>query len=359
MTNAFLITFNCAKLDQSMSFRDVLPAILPSDSPDLLVFAFQELLPILSSLSKDDIPNHLRQLQTLLKETVAQRYSLVYWPSTCLYLGAVGLFVLSKQPLQRVKTASAACGMLCSSLKGACALRFVYNEEEYTVVSAHMSANEGFLERRIADSKRLIRGLDFGDGYSVIKPQCHTFFMGDLNFRTASGGPQVEGRQSDDAEPLLSQDELQQAMSVGDCFVGFEEAPVSFKPTYKYHLGTTRYNNKRAPSWCDRILFLKYSISPVVAYDSVRTLRSSDHEAVYLNISTTSLPVVHISEQCLLTDTSGRTEDVSLSNYVQFDAYLTIVGDVVIRGGLLGATTTQGRVVVGLLLLYALYKLFL
>ena len=33
------------------------------------------------------------------------------------------------------------------------------------------------------------------------------------------------------------------------------QAPISFPPTYRLIVGTTRYDLKRTPSWCDRILY--------------------------------------------------------------------------------------------------------
>jgi phosphatidylinositol-bisphosphatase len=44
------------------------------------------------------------------------------------------------------------------------------------------------------------------------------------------------------------------------CFEGFDEAKITFKPTYKYQAGTDRYDERpektiRSPAWCDRVLW--------------------------------------------------------------------------------------------------------
>jgi hypothetical protein len=47
---------------------------------------------------------------------------------------------------------------------------------------------------------------------------------------------------------------------LGRIFQGFTEGKITFKPTYRYLVGTDQYDRKpegkmRCPSWCDRILF--------------------------------------------------------------------------------------------------------
>jgi inositol polyphosphate 5-phosphatase INPP5B/F len=59
---------------------------------------------------------------------------------------------------------------------------------------------------------------------------------------------------------LLPHDELQQQMKARKAFHdGWQEGPITFLPTYKYDVGSVGVfdssEKKRAPSWCDRILF--------------------------------------------------------------------------------------------------------
>ncbi|GAB7362461.1 hypothetical protein MBLNU230_g2783t1 [Neophaeotheca triangularis] len=59
---------------------------------------------------------------------------------------------------------------------------------------------------------------------------------------------------------LLPHDELRQQMAARKAFNdGWREGPVTFLPTYKYDAGTVGVfdssEKKRAPSWCDRILY--------------------------------------------------------------------------------------------------------
>lgn len=59
---------------------------------------------------------------------------------------------------------------------------------------------------------------------------------------------------------LISHDELHQQMKAGNAFhEGWQEGPVTFLPTYKYDPGSVGIfdssEKRRAPSWCDRILY--------------------------------------------------------------------------------------------------------
>lgn len=59
---------------------------------------------------------------------------------------------------------------------------------------------------------------------------------------------------------LLPHDELQQQMKLRKAFHdGWQEGPINFLPTYKYDAGSVGVfdssEKKRAPSWCDRILY--------------------------------------------------------------------------------------------------------
>ncbi|KAI0536147.1 type II inositol-1,4,5-trisphosphate 5-phosphatase [Xylaria digitata] len=61
-------------------------------------------------------------------------------------------------------------------------------------------------------------------------------------------------------DSLLSHDQLQRVMKNEKAFhEGWREGPITFLPTYKYDVGTVGLfdssEKKRAPSWCDRILY--------------------------------------------------------------------------------------------------------
>lgn len=83
-------------------------------------------------------------------------------------------------------------------------------------------------------------------------------WAGDFNYRVSL--PTADARRiatSDDFDSLLSEDQLSLALMAKECFVGYTEAPITFRPTYKYDPSSDVYDSsekQRVPSWTDRIL---------------------------------------------------------------------------------------------------------
>ena len=120
-------------------------------------------------------------------------------------------------------------------------------------------------------------------------------WFGDFNYRiieTVSTERCFELACGDDGdlEQLRSRDQLNTERAAGRSFHGFVEAPLSFRPTYKFQPGTSSYESRpekklRAPAWCDRILWrASPGTDPAhvrqLFYGSVDGLQSSDHKPV-------------------------------------------------------------------------------
>ncbi|TQS32376.1 hypothetical protein Golomagni_07307 [Golovinomyces magnicellulatus] len=83
---------------------------------------------------------------------------------------------------------------------------------------------------------------------------------------------------------LLERDQLLAARRKNPSFRlrAFEELPITFDPTYKYDVGTDRYDTsekKRSPAWCDRILFRSSGKIQQMDYQR-HEVRVSDHRPV-------------------------------------------------------------------------------
>ncbi|KAF2860898.1 DNase I-like protein, partial [Piedraia hortae CBS 480.64] len=188
--------------------------------------------------------------------------------------------------------------------KGAVAARVVIGESTRLVfVNSHMSAgaDQGALERRNWDAAQVVSRVRFApikDGVDSnsgerIGDEDFAFWFGDLNYRLegvpaedvrkllalhsteeeeaeeSADSAQVKKNIADDEDPtslqttlssLLPHDELQQQMKSRKAFQdGWHEGPITFLPTYKYDVGKVGVfdssDKKRAPSWCDRILY--------------------------------------------------------------------------------------------------------
>jgi len=87
------------------------------------------------------------------------------------------------------------------------------------------------------------------------------FLSGDLNYRIDQRRDAIVSNiRNGDLSSLLSYDQLQRELRSNPGFRlrGFSEAPITFKPTYKYDRRSEDYDTspkKRAPAWCDRHLY--------------------------------------------------------------------------------------------------------
>lgn len=307
----------------ALEFALSLTTNLPNDPCDLYVFGFQELCSTLDGCFPLTVDKHLIEINRILLLALKLKYGSANntnYNFTTIGMhnaGAVGIIAITPFVLKfsNARFGDAACGYASSLTKGGVGLRVKYICEdtsitELTFANAHICALEGQLryQRRIDDLLSIMRAMDFGDNYNYLKPNCHAFFMGDLNFRTSKLGnipvkdlldlPQNPAVDPLEPDKKLEQyivslvkeyDELTAGRENGEIFSGFEESPISFHPTYKYHLGTAIYNSLRSPLWCDRILWqatYERGSGPVVhKYSSMPLYLRLDHRPVFLHIT--------------------------------------------------------------------------
>lgn len=111
------------------------------------------------------------------------------------------------------------------------------------------------------------------------------FLMGDLNPRVnmtrADADASIAAR---DFNSLLEKDQLLQLLhGSNSLWSSFQEMKITFAPTYKFDAGTDQYDSskkQRVPSWTDRVLWKRDDFVRGLAYDSVESLKVSDHRPV-------------------------------------------------------------------------------
>lgn len=87
----------------------------------------------------------------------------------------------------------------------------------------------------------------------------------------------------------MEHEQLSIERSQGRTAHGLQEAPVHFKPTYKYVPKKASVLDKsRAPAWCDRILFGSTGVIDAQVYSSVMSFTQSDHRPVYALLDITA-----------------------------------------------------------------------
>lgn len=123
--------------------------------------------------------------------------------------------------------------------------------------------------------------------------------MGDLNFRLEVDPTDLSPEEianlvsKQEFGQLLAKDQLTIARTNGEAFSELNETLPTFPPSYKYKIGTSDYDLKRAPAWTDRILFKanvanydNYALSVNQHKYSAHTgLCQSDHKPVSSHFS--------------------------------------------------------------------------
>ena len=124
-----------------------------------------------------------------------------------------------------------------------------------------------------------------GDGSMILDHEI-CILNGDLNYRidTMSRDIVIKAVQAGNFGKLLDRDQLlvSRRRNPGFRLHAFMESPISFAPTYKYDVGTDRYDTSekhRAPAWCDRILYRGVGKVKQLSYQR-HEMRTSDHRPV-------------------------------------------------------------------------------
>ncbi|KAJ3017593.1 hypothetical protein HKX48_003458 [Thoreauomyces humboldtii] len=130
-----------------------------------------------------------------------------------------------------------------------------------------------------------------GKSVSTIFDTDHLFFLGDLNYRISLPDTDVKAIVTKgDVTQLLKFDQLLIEQRARRAFHDFQEAAITFVPTFKYDIGTNTFDTsekKRTPSFCDRILWFQNPLhvnDPLWIcpkwYRSCMDLTMSDHKPI-------------------------------------------------------------------------------
>ncbi|XP_074106667.1 inositol-3-phosphate synthase isoform X2 [Cotesia typhae] len=209
--------------------------------------------------------------------------------------------------------------------KGAVALAVMLFGTSFLFVTAHLTAHQDKVKERVSDIKRIVRNLDLPKDLptkhknkDVTQNFDCVFWCGDLNFRLAQPREEVIQWVTDTYFPSssavsMNKDQLRSVLNEGSVLRGFEEAPITFPPTYKYDPGTQTFDSsskQRAPAYTDRILYKgkghtrgyirrvshdntnsnKDGNIECLVYDSVPSICTSDHKPVWGVFKTTVRP---------------------------------------------------------------------
>lgn len=306
--------------DDKVFLENVLHSV---NSPDIIVFGFQELV---------DLENKKLTAKTLLKgkkkkaasqqEHMSHQYRLwqqqltksieTHMPRDQPYVllhaaNLVGLFTAifvrasERGNIQNVSAATVKRGLGgLHGNKGALVIRFLIDDSSLCFINCHLAAGQSHTTSRNNDIAAILESNSLppesnattrsdifvggGDGSMILDHEI-CILNGDLNYRIDMHRDSVIRRShASDLLPLLERDQLlmERKRNPGFRLRAFQESPITFKPTYKYDVGSDTYDSsekKRTPAWCDRLLYRGLGRVKQLEYRRWE-VRASDHRPV-------------------------------------------------------------------------------
>ncbi|XP_047087724.1 type IV inositol polyphosphate 5-phosphatase 11-like [Lolium rigidum] len=270
-----IITWN---MNGKMSFQDVRKLVSSDRKFDLLVIGLQE-------APKSGVAQ-------VLQEAMADTHILLCqknMQSLHMYLFGAKSSESYIREMKVDKHAVGGCGGVIGRKKGAVAMYINFSGIRMVFVSCHLAAHERKVEKRNSECQHISHSLFSKNDIHYAKSADITVWLGDLNYRLEgiSSMPARKMIEENRQSKLRGKDQLLQEAEKGQVFNGYCEGTLSFKPTYKYNVGSSNYDTSykiRVPSWTDRILFKVDHTSGLDAilssYEALDCVRSSDHKPV-------------------------------------------------------------------------------
>ncbi|KAJ3350831.1 Type II inositol 1,4,5-trisphosphate 5-phosphatase [Allomyces javanicus] len=272
-----------------------LPPRPPAPPAEILAFGFQE-VDVSTDVYFAHDPATILDLKSKIIDGLGPHLEKQYALVSIKQLAGMIVAVLAHESvvphISEVESGYVGCGIMgVLGNKGAVAIRFKVFDTRICMVNSHLAADQNQVERRDSDFHEICRRLMFKreDGSSFGAPydqdETMVFWFGDLNYRLESTYNDVlAGIKASRVPHLLQRDQLGHSIRTGRAFAGFQEAPITFHPTYKFDPGTNRYDTsekQRTPAWCDRILWRHPSLNVTpVKYRSHMRYGDSDHKPV-------------------------------------------------------------------------------
>lgn len=237
--------------------------------------------------------------------------------SVMMYQTGVAVFLRSRLApgVRQVDFGMEATGVMgVGANKGAVAIGVDIDGTRLVFINAHLAAHMKHVAARNANLGEILSNLAMGSRprVQVDAAYHHCFFLGDLNYRVdlaiKEGGARgvdepehrarvraaiAEGRTAE----LLACDQLAEAKATNAGWAGFNEAPITFQPTFSMlrRKHGFEYAAKRVPSWCDRVLWKSLPAFAAdikcTAYAAHGSVASSDHKPVSAAFELTDRPL--------------------------------------------------------------------
>ncbi|KAI0013483.1 SacI homology domain-containing protein [Xylariaceae sp. FL0662B] len=273
------------------------PPELGSTQPEIMAVGFQEIVELSAQQIMNSDPRRKQQWERAIKKTLNTRAKQLGGEKYVLLrsgqlVGAALCIFVKASSLRKIKNVEGSVkktGMSgIAGNKGAVAIRMEYANTQLCFVTAHLAAGFSNYDERNKDYATIHHGLRFQRNRGIDDHDT-VIWLGDFNYRiglTHERAMALVKRQ--DLEKLYENDQLNLQMVGGLAFPYYSEARITFMPTYKFDIGTDRYDTSekaRIPAWTDRILRKGTNIRQL-SYNSA-PLRFSDHRPVFATFQCT------------------------------------------------------------------------
>ncbi|KAF8372810.1 unc-26 [Pristionchus pacificus] len=262
------------------------------ENPDIVAIGVEELVDLNASNIVKASTTNQRLWCEGLRKTLHERAPYVLLG--CEQLVGVCLFVFAKAALapflKDFSIASVKTGMGgATGNKGSVGLRLVVHSTSIVFVCSHFAAGQNEIRDRNEDYATAMKKLQFSGGRTIDSHDV-IFWFGDFNYRISMGGEEVKRAvRSNQIDLIVGGDQLTVQKQAGMTFVGFEEGPLNFAPTYKYDTFSDDYDTSekcRTPAWTDRVLWRETNWRGGMNKVQLRAygrceLKTSDHRPVY------------------------------------------------------------------------------
>ncbi|KAK9819837.1 hypothetical protein WJX72_003013 [[Myrmecia] bisecta] len=289
--------------------------------------------------------------QAMLQAAVGEHY----WPVAHVHMGQIRLSLFARvdifTAITDVQKGTEATGVgHVGTNKGGVAISLKVWDTSLAFVNSHLAAHQNKTDARNANYHEIVKELKLDRfNMDLLTAFHHVFWMGDLNYRLGYGEqaitlaktPELRDFEemvnivaAGDYSALLPRDQLVGEMAGQRAFLGFQEAPITFPPSFKVdRVEGTVYMSKRSPAWCDRILWrsaLPARHAHCLQYFSVPEVATSDHKPVGAVMRVPTFAGPDLSRQ--LAPGGGRLV-ASITNVTVEASHM-----VVKKGNLVGAT---------------------
>ena len=276
--------------------------ISKSNLPDLYVISFEEIVELNAGNVLISSNNELIELyKSKIVSELCKNESYDFLMEKNLVGILIFILIKSKyrDEIKNLNIIETKTGILGFGNKGNYMLKFKFKNKDFVFVTGHLSAGD---EKNDFDKRtnELVNIFNKLTEDNKTMSNLLYFICGDLNFRIDLPKEKFyeicsfndnKYYKKDDKEKTISEIQAKKCLyelkkydemnliKEKFCDYNLKEGTINFPPTYKYIKESLLYDNKRTPSWTDRILYKGDKNVKCIFYDSV-DLYISDHKPI-------------------------------------------------------------------------------